>query len=187
MVTSSSEVRGSASEDVAIEVAERAHVIVDSLQARSVILVGGDTAEAFIGDNVVRVLGSIDVGVSVWATRTFVAPSCDSPAKPGAFGTANTLVDLVNEMTQHVPMAITMGDASGVGPEIVLRRAADGAFDDECVVVYGDAGDPAPRCRAARRRRDDRGDLRSVVNGAPVPLLGRRRRVVAGAPIIAQG
>ena len=34
-------------------------------------------------------------------------------------------------------MAITMGDASGVGPEIVLRRAADGALGDD-VVVYGD-------------------------------------------------
>ena len=39
-----------------------------------------------------------------------------------------------------VPMAITMGDASGVGPEIVLRRAAEGAFADEAVVVYGDLG-----------------------------------------------
>ena len=36
-------------------------------------------------------------------------------------------------------MAITMGDASGVGPEIVLRRAADGALQDGSVVVYGDA------------------------------------------------
>ncbi len=36
------------------------------------------------------------------------------------------------------PMAITMGDASGVGPEIVLRRAAEGAFQTEPVVVYGD-------------------------------------------------
>ncbi len=41
-----------------------------------------------------------------------------------------------------LPMAITMGDASGVGPELVLRRAAawlasgDTAIDD--VVVYGD-------------------------------------------------
>lgn len=34
-------------------------------------------------------------------------------------------------------MAITMGDASGVGPEIVLRRAAAGPLDD--VIVYGDA------------------------------------------------
>jgi 4-hydroxythreonine-4-phosphate dehydrogenase len=36
-------------------------------------------------------------------------------------------------------MAVTMGDASGVGPEIVLRRAAEGAFLDDSVVVYGDA------------------------------------------------
>ena len=35
-------------------------------------------------------------------------------------------------------MAITMGDASGVGPEIVLRRAADGAFAEQAVVIYGD-------------------------------------------------
>ena len=37
------------------------------------------------------------------------------------------------------PIAITMGDASGVGPEIVLRRAADGALVGGDVVVYGDA------------------------------------------------
>jgi 4-hydroxythreonine-4-phosphate dehydrogenase len=36
------------------------------------------------------------------------------------------------------PLAITMGDASGVGPEIVLRWAAGGAVATD-VVVYGDA------------------------------------------------
>ena len=36
------------------------------------------------------------------------------------------------------PMAITMGDASGVGPEIVLRQYAAGQIVDD-VVVYGDA------------------------------------------------
>ena len=35
-------------------------------------------------------------------------------------------------------MAVTMGDASGVGPEIVLRCAAAGELD-ETVVVFGDA------------------------------------------------
>ena len=35
-------------------------------------------------------------------------------------------------------MAITMGDASGVGPEIVLRRFAKGLLN-EATVVYGDA------------------------------------------------
>ena len=54
----------------------------------------GDTAEAFIGDSVVRVFGSIDVGVSlgdadVRGVRLRVA------SKPGGFGTPNTLVDLV--------------------------------------------------------------------------------------------
>ena len=34
-------------------------------------------------------------------------------------------------------MAVTMGDASGVGPEILLRRFAAGELDDR-VVVYGD-------------------------------------------------
>ena len=36
------------------------------------------------------------------------------------------------------PMAITMGDASGVGPEIVLCRAAEGALGPDPMVVYGD-------------------------------------------------
>jgi uncharacterized protein YgbK (DUF1537 family) len=93
-VVTSSEERGQASEDIAIEVAERAHQIVARRQAHSVILVGGDTAEAFIGDNVVRVFGSIDAGISlgdaeVRGTKLRLA------GKPGGFGSANTLVDLV--------------------------------------------------------------------------------------------
>lgn len=93
VVTSSAE-RGRPSEVIAAEVAERAHLIVASHQARTVILVGGDTAEAFIGDSVVRVFGSIDAGISlgdavVRGTRLRLA------GKPGGFGTANTLVDLV--------------------------------------------------------------------------------------------
>lgn len=42
---------------------------------------------------------------------------------------------------QPRPMAVTMGDASGVGPEIVLRRAVAGRLGSagEPVVVYGDA------------------------------------------------
>ena len=35
-------------------------------------------------------------------------------------------------------MAVTMGDASGVGPEIVLRCHANGELAND-VVVYGDA------------------------------------------------
>jgi D-threonate/D-erythronate kinase len=93
-VVTSSEERGSDHEGVVAEVAERAHRLVAAIGARSVILVGGDTAEAFIGDSVVRIFGSIDVGVSlgdadVRGRRLRLA------SKPGGFGTANTLVDLV--------------------------------------------------------------------------------------------
>ena len=42
-------------------------------------------------------------------------------------------------MSGTPPIAITMGDASGVGPELVLRRAAQGAFAEGDVVVFGDA------------------------------------------------
>jgi uncharacterized protein YgbK (DUF1537 family) len=94
-VVASSEVRGADPEIIAVDVAERAHRLVTERRARSVILVGGDTAEAFIGDTVVHVFGSIDVGVSlgealVRGTLLRIA------SKPGGFGTANTLVDLVN-------------------------------------------------------------------------------------------
>ena len=41
-------------------------------------------------------------------------------------------------MTSTAPLAITMGDASGIGPEIVLRSWVDGQLGDG-VVVYGDA------------------------------------------------
>jgi len=93
-VVTSSQAREANSEVVAAEVAERAHLVVASSGARSVMLIGGDTAEAFIGDNVVRVFGSIDVGVSlgdaeIGGTLLRIA------SKPGGFGTPNTLVDLV--------------------------------------------------------------------------------------------
>jgi uncharacterized protein YgbK (DUF1537 family) len=78
-----------------LDVAERAHEAVVASDARSVILVGGDTAEAFVGDSVVRVFGSIDVGVSLGESeirgrRLRVA------MKPGGYGSSNTLVELVN-------------------------------------------------------------------------------------------
>jgi D-threonate/D-erythronate kinase len=93
-VVTSSEERGRSSVDVAIEVAERAHEIVARRQALSVLLVGGDTAEAFIGDSVVRVYGSIEFGISV-GDAVVRGRKLRLAGKPGAFGTANTLVDLV--------------------------------------------------------------------------------------------
>ena len=93
-VVTSSELRRDDSELVARDVAERARQIVSARQARSVILVGGDTAEAFIGDSVVRVFGSIDAGVSL-GDAEIGGRTLRIAGKPGGFGTANTLVDLV--------------------------------------------------------------------------------------------
>jgi len=61
-------------------------------------------------------------------------------------------------------MAVTMGDASGVGPEIVLRAAAAGALGDD-VVVYGDAA-------ILRRGADLLGVDAAVVDGLRVVDLG---------------
>ena len=94
-VVTSPEARTSESVAVANEVAERARRLVTTTQPRSVILVGGDTAEAFIGDSVVRVFGSLDVGVSL-GDATIDGATLRLACKPGGYGTPNTLVDLVN-------------------------------------------------------------------------------------------
>ncbi|HSB86845.1 MAG TPA: hypothetical protein VLD86_11070, partial [Ilumatobacteraceae bacterium] len=80
---------------VAADVAERAHLQVAMIGARSVIIVGGDTAEAFVADSVVEVFGSVgaEVGIGeavIRGTRLRLA------TKPGGFGAANTLVDLLS-------------------------------------------------------------------------------------------
>ncbi len=93
-VVASSEVRGNEPEVVATAVAERAHRRVAEMGAQSVVLVGGDTAAAFIGDHVMRVLGSLDVGVSLAEAELHGRP-LRIACKNGGFGTANTLIDLV--------------------------------------------------------------------------------------------
>ncbi len=98
-VVVSSDDRRSDPEAVAAEVAERAHALVAAVGARSVILVGGDTAAAFIGDSVVTVFGSVDIGISLGETE-IRGRRLRLAGKPGSFGTANTLVDLVTGGTR---------------------------------------------------------------------------------------
>ena len=71
-------------------------------------------------------------------------------------------------------MAVTMGDANGVGPEILLRRFAAGQLDDS-VVVYGDA------CvlRAGAERLDLRASVREV-DGPSQTVDGHLNVVDAG-------
>ena len=87
-------------EDIAADVAERAHLRVDAVAARSVVIVGGDSAEAFLGDSVVDVFGSVDdtVGIGEAVVR---GRRLRLATKPGAMGSPNTLVDLVTRGTQQ--------------------------------------------------------------------------------------
>jgi uncharacterized protein YgbK (DUF1537 family) len=84
---------------VAMELAGRAHRLVGELQARSMILVGGDTAAAFIGDAAVAVYGSVGLGISLGET-VLGGRRLRLACKPGGFGTTNTLVDLVTKGRQ---------------------------------------------------------------------------------------
>jgi uncharacterized protein YgbK (DUF1537 family) len=93
-VVASSVVRRDDPEVVANEVAELAHLRVADIDANTVVLVGGDTAAAFIGDNVVRVFGSLGVGVSLGEMMLLGRP-VRVVTKNGAFGTSETLVDLL--------------------------------------------------------------------------------------------
>ncbi len=71
--------------------------------------------------------------------RQEVVESCGPEVRPAAGR------EYIHCMARRV-MAVTMGDASGVGPEIAVRRFAEGRLGGD-VVVYGDA---AVLARAAR-------------------------------------
>lgn len=86
--------RGDDPEAIATEVAERAHHHVAAIGARSVILIGGDTAGAFIGPSTVEVFGSVDATVGI-GEAVIRGRRLRLATKPGGFGTADTLVDLV--------------------------------------------------------------------------------------------
>jgi uncharacterized protein YgbK (DUF1537 family) len=93
IVTSADQRHGEPATEAAT-LARRAHELVRAGAFRTVVLVGGDTAEAFIGDRVVRVTGSLDVGVALGSIDVD-GSTVAVVAKPGAFGRPNTLVDLM--------------------------------------------------------------------------------------------
>jgi uncharacterized protein YgbK (DUF1537 family) len=98
-IVMSSADRGGDAEAIAMEVAGRAHGLVGSVAARSVILVGGDTAAAFLGDTPVAVLGSVGTGISLGEV-TLGSRRLRLASKPGGFGTTNTLVNLLRRASQ---------------------------------------------------------------------------------------
>jgi hypothetical protein len=82
-------------EVVALGLAVRAHDHLGAAGASTVVLLGGDTADAFLGERVVRVLGSLDTGMALGETvvdgRTITIVT-----KPGGFGHDRTVHDLLS-------------------------------------------------------------------------------------------
>ena len=81
-------------EAIASALGDAARAAIQSGRFATVVVVGGDTAAAVLGDRVVLVGGTVAPGVGVeprWGD--------DGPlllTKPGGFGTPSTIVDLVN-------------------------------------------------------------------------------------------
>ena len=68
--------------------------LLDRWPVRSLVLVGGDTAHAVLGDAEVTVVGSLGVGVASGFVH-LSGRTVQVVSKPGAFGDAGTLVSLV--------------------------------------------------------------------------------------------
>ncbi len=85
---------GTDREVVALELAFRAHEYLAAHRADLVVLLGGDTADAFIGDRSVFVHGSVGVGMA-FGTVTIDGRPLAIITKPGGFGATNSLVDLL--------------------------------------------------------------------------------------------
>ena len=81
-------------EAIASALGDTARAAIQSGRFATVVVVGGDTAAAVLGDRVVLVGGTVAPGVA-WSC----AWGDDGPlllTKPGGFGTPSTIVDLVN-------------------------------------------------------------------------------------------
>ena len=126
-------------EAIASALGDTAREAIQSGRFTTVVVVGGDTAAAVLGDRVVVVGGTVAPGVA-WSR----AWGDDGPLLRHQAGRVRHALDHRRPRQRSAtvsaapPMAITMGDTSGVGPEIVLRTAATGGLDDR-IVVYGDA------------------------------------------------
>jgi len=132
--------------------------------AGGLVLTGGDTARAVLdalGAAGIELLGEVEPGVPIARpcdpfnedARTGERPRNGAdPAelllclKAGGFGTADTLLHAVLALERETPrmklpvIAITMGDAAGVGPEIIMKALARPAVHARLrPVVVGDA------------------------------------------------
>jgi hypothetical protein len=86
---------GGDAEVVALKLAVRTHNLVSATGAATVVLLGGDTADAFIGDRAVRMLGSLDTGVAC-GEISLDGRAVTIVTKPGGFGNDRTVLDLLS-------------------------------------------------------------------------------------------
>jgi len=97
--------------------------------AGGLVLTGGDTARAVLdalGATAIELLGEVEPGVPLARAPTLPLLCL----KAGGFGNANTLLHAVQALERETTrmkrpvIAITMGDAAGVGPEIIMKPLA---------------------------------------------------------------
>ena len=80
---------------VVAQLAAEARLMIDRLGIATLIVVGGDTAEALIADAAVHVHGSLGVGIAS-GTVDIAGRSVAIVSKPGAFGDATTVTRLLD-------------------------------------------------------------------------------------------
>ena len=90
--------------------------------AAGLLLTGGETARAVCdraGLTSIDLIAEVEPGVPLGRTGS---PARLVVTKSGGFGRPDTLVAAVDAIKEHcaVPIAITMGDAAGIGPEIIV-------------------------------------------------------------------
>ena len=131
-------------------------------QYGALVLTGGETARAVLdtmGVAALRVWGEVEPGVALSTTQSGLLVI----TKAGAFGTPDTLercrTALKGSMEQLPRIAITMGDAAGVGPEIIMKSFAHAEVYSLCrPVVIGDAA----RLRAGGKLVGSTLEVRSI-------------------------
>ncbi len=115
-------------EDPALATALARFAAPHAARCAGLVLTGGDTARALLEALDIpwlRIVGEVEPGVPLCVAGPLTRPIV---TKAGAFGDADTLRRCrarMKETRVNKPrIAITMGDAAGVGPEVIAKSLA---------------------------------------------------------------
>jgi len=153
-------------------------------QAGALIATGGETARALLATidvDALRIVDEVEPGLPLLMANPKHLAGAAMPVvtKAGAFGAPDALVAAWRRLTTTLPSAmtsqgnpamnnrpvigITMGDAAGVGPEIIMKALTHRhVYDACCPLVIGDA----QRLRDAGRRAGVALEVRAVAGPA---------------------